>query len=212
MSHHTLGCWHLRTVLASRRDWSKLLRMICRLCLMCALSASIVSFGMVGECLAQSADKSEGPQNGIVLSKLSPPVYPRLAQQARIAGDVNLILGIRSDGNVDSVVVVSGHPMLKQAAQESALHSLFECHGCRDGISSYPLKYQFQITSRDPPKDCLNGIDGPAPPVEIDPASHKVSVFAWELWTCDPTAVHYKVRSAKCLYLWKCSLREKVEN
>lgn len=34
----------------------------------------------------------------VVLAKLSPPLYPRLARQARITGDVKMQVRIRQDG------------------------------------------------------------------------------------------------------------------
>src|SRR5712692_11252304 len=71
-------------------------------------------------------------------NKLSDPTYPRLAQQARITGDVDLMLTIQRDGSVESAVVVSGHPMLQQAALESAQRSQFECKGCGEAVTSYP--------------------------------------------------------------------------
>jgi hypothetical protein len=39
---------------------------------------------------AQTTDKSDAQQTGVVLSKLSQPVYPRLAQAWQISGDVDV--------------------------------------------------------------------------------------------------------------------------
>jgi len=72
---------------------------------------------------AQSAQGSDALQSGAVLTKLSEPRHPPLGLQARIAGDVDLMLTIRRDGSVESAVVVSGHPILKQAALDSAQRS-----------------------------------------------------------------------------------------
>jgi TonB family protein len=80
-----------------------------------------------------------------VLSKLVPPVYPPLARMARITGDVKVHVLIRKDGSVESAEVISGHPILKQAALESAQKSEFECRDCNDlGISS-SLTYTFRL-------------------------------------------------------------------
>jgi outer membrane biosynthesis protein TonB len=65
---------------------------------------------------ARAATPTETPQTGVVLTKLSPPIYPPLARQARITGDVKIQLTIRQDGSVDSAALFSGHPMLAQAA------------------------------------------------------------------------------------------------
>lgn len=80
-----------------------------------------------------------------VLTKLVPPVFPALARQARITGDVKVQVLIRKDGSVESAEVISGHPMVKQAALESAQKSEFECRDCNDmGISS-SLTYTFGL-------------------------------------------------------------------
>jgi TonB family protein len=144
-------------------------------------------------------------QGKVVLTKLFEPIYPKLALQARIAGDVDLMLTIRRDGSVESAVFVSGHPMLKQAALDSAQRSQFECGACGETVTSYPLKYRFQITSRGYPKDC-DYIEK-QPPAEIDIALHQITVSGWAMGICDPASKIFKIRSAKCLYLWKCSTR-----
>jgi TonB family protein len=117
----------------------------------------------------------------VVLNKLFPPAYPPLARQARITGDVKIQVTIRQDGSVASVEVISGHPLLKQAALDSVQKSTFECQswssgvyvvGCRDVVPSFTLTYTFGM--RDDPGD-------------LD---------------CSVT----RARSRKCLYLWRCGL------
>ncbi len=108
------------------------------------VAAVAVSFLMVSAIAeAQDATGSATPATGVVLTKLSPPVYPPLARQARIMGDVTVQVLIRKDGSVASAEVISGHPMLKQAALDSAQKSQFECRGCNDEVSSYPMTYTF---------------------------------------------------------------------
>jgi TonB family protein len=158
--------------------------------------------------IAQVQTDSGLPKSKAVLSKLSPPTYPTLARQARISGTVEVEVRVRQDGTVESVQVISGHPMLIYAALESARHSLFECTECDQVISPYTLDYQFTITSRDPPRTCDEPEQAP-PPAELDTIKHEVTVSAWPVWTCDPSSELklIRVRSAKCLYLWKCSVR-----
>ena len=48
-----------------------------------------------------------------------PPVYPMLARQSRIQGDVVLNAVITKDGNVTDLSVISGHPLLVQAAEDA---------------------------------------------------------------------------------------------
>lgn len=51
-----------------------------------------------------------------LLLKQVPPVYPEAAREAKIEGSVVLNVVIRKDGNVGELSVVSGNPMLVQAA------------------------------------------------------------------------------------------------
>jgi TonB family protein len=53
-----------------------------------------------------------------ILTKVN-PVYPPLAKQARIQGTVRFNAIIGADGTVQNLQVVSGHPMLVQAALEA---------------------------------------------------------------------------------------------
>lgn len=48
-----------------------------------------------------------------------PPIYPELAKSSRVSGDVVLDALIDASGNVTSVRVVSGPPLLQQAAVET---------------------------------------------------------------------------------------------
>jgi protein TonB len=48
--------------------------------------------------------------------KLVPPVYPVLAQKARVSGMVVLEATLTTDGTVDEIKVISGHPLLIKAA------------------------------------------------------------------------------------------------
>lgn len=53
------------------------------------------------------------------LIKSVPPVYPPLAQQARIQGTVRFNVTIGPDGHIQNMQLVSGHPLLVAAAQEA---------------------------------------------------------------------------------------------
>jgi TonB family protein len=61
---------------------------------------------------------SSGVSSGLLIKKV-PPIYPELARQARIQGTVILEAIIDHDGNVVSLKLVSGHPMLAPAAIEA---------------------------------------------------------------------------------------------
>jgi protein TonB len=48
--------------------------------------------------------------------KVVPPVYPSLAKRARVTGTVILEATVTSEGAVEEIRIVSGHPLLVQAA------------------------------------------------------------------------------------------------
>jgi len=54
------------------------------------------------------------------------PIYPPLAKQIHLQGDVSVEVIIAPDGRVESARVVSGHPMFSQFAKEAALGWRFE--------------------------------------------------------------------------------------
>jgi protein TonB len=58
---------------------------------------------------------SAGVSNGRLIYRVE-PTYPPLAQQAHIQGAVVLVALIDKGGNVQSLQVVSGHPLLVRAA------------------------------------------------------------------------------------------------
>src|SRR5262249_29992260 len=58
---------------------------------------------------------SQGVSTGLLVRKVL-PVYPPLAKQARIQGKVLLQAVISKDGAIENLHLVSGHPMLTQAA------------------------------------------------------------------------------------------------
>ena len=47
------------------------------------------------------------------------PLYPPLAKQARISGTVRLNVTIDKEGHVENLTLISGHPLLVQAAREA---------------------------------------------------------------------------------------------
>jgi TonB family protein len=157
-------------------------------------------------CLAQGVTGSESPQSGVVLTKLIQPIYPPVARAARVTGDVDLLLTVRQDGAVDNVVVTSGQPVLKESAVTSAQQSKFECRGCTEQLTKYRLVYTFEIEGECEcePKEAQSNKKEPEQAFpRVPDAQHRVTVVAQILCTCDPAATT-KVRSLRCLYLWRC--------
>lgn len=167
---------------------------------------------VAGCVFAQQTPKTTAPpmSNGTpVLVNLKQPVYPSLARQANIHGEVAVVVMIHPDGKTE-VALESGHPMLALAALDSAKQSQFACRGC-DSAVSYRLVYSFRLTHG---SDCCNAFSTPAqvtrePQLSGQDAQRDtlVSITAEEICLCDPAAQMTKKRSRslKCLYLWRCS-------
>jgi TonB family protein len=161
-------------------------------------------------CAAQGLSVADSSQNGVDLTKLVQPIYPPMARAARITGDVDLVLTVRPDGAVDSVVVISGHPLLKESAVTSARQSQFECRRCTEQFNKYRLVYTFNIEGececepRETPS--IKKEPQQAYP-QFSDAQHRVTVVAQVLCICDPAATKIRVRSVKCVYLWRCGFR-----
>jgi TonB family protein len=149
---------------------------------------------------AQSTDPND-LQAAVVITKLAQPSYPPLALQARIQGDVQIAVGVRRDGTVESASVASGHPILGRAALQSAQNSEYECRRCSEAVTSYSLVYTFRLGIPRP------GQSGAIPVTQM---GNHVTVIdeppTITATTYDPPST-FRRRSAKCLYLWKCGLR-----
>ena len=169
--------------------------------------------------MAKSLDRNradfaqEASHGNVSVVKLFPPVYPPLAKQARIAGDVQLTLAVRPGGTINSATVVSGHPLLKQAALDSAQHAQFACEKCGDKERSVQMAYSFQLG---PAVYCAQASDHQDSSKEEEPYPHitqtanHITVVDEPAGPCDPAAE--KVRAIKCLYLSKCGWREEPLN
>jgi len=175
----------------------------------CTFTLAVAALFRIDQPLAQNAGSSDTNPEGVVLTELSRPSYPPLARQTRISGDVDLMLSIREDGSLESAVVISGHPLLAQTALDSAKHTRFECRKCSETVTSR-LVYTFQLEEN---SSCTPTKDGPK---ESKPAEQisRVTQSLNYVTVIDQTACIYggpmgardsrKVRSAKCLYLWRC--------
>lgn len=185
------------------------MRWLCPALLLALAAASALSYAVVSIPLPQAAASSNTPQNRVVLTKLSSPIYPPLARRMMISGDVNLSLGIRRDGGVESAVIASGHPLLQQAALESAQQSKFLCQGCTDATTPYSLVYTFQLVAPDchAPTSIAHGagVNDEKSSAQVSQSQNHVTVMD-EGGICEGVFA-WKVRSAKCFYLWKCGWR-----
>ena len=148
---------------------------------------------------AQSTAGSDKAQTGPVLITLSTPKYPALARMAHIIGEVKVTAIIRRDGTIE-LAEATGHPLLKQAALESVQKSTFECRGCTKEATRL-LTFSFEIKDEG---DCCGALSRPA---EVTQLGDRIIVATAASCTCDPVVQLERVRSWKCLYLWKCGWR-----
>lgn len=110
------------------------------------------------------------------------PVYPQMAKIAHIQGEVWIELELDPQGAIVSLLPLSGHPILIQAASDSLRKSKFACENCSEETTFFSVAVRFKMD--DPPKTA------PAPcPV------------------ADATRNPRKGRSARCFYLWRCAAR-----
>jgi TonB family protein len=166
-------------------------------------AVAVLHLVALGDVLAQAPTPLETSKSEVVLTKLSPVVFPPLARMANIVGDVRVQVGIRKDGTIASAELVSGHPMLKQAALESAQQSQFECRGCSEAVTPYLLTYTFEI------KDDGSCCDAQSRVPEVTQRQAHINIVSAQICICDPAfTVTKKIRSAKCFYLWKCGLSD----
>jgi TonB family protein len=108
----------------------------------CLLASRYTILFLVAVCaFAQGNDQGDRA----VLVKLDTPVYPRLAQFARVAGSIIIEVKVLPDGMVSSVRLISGPPLLRDAAIQSAEKSKFECRQCRDSGATVSLAYTFSL-------------------------------------------------------------------
>jgi hypothetical protein len=153
---------------------------------------------------AQSAGEASAPKSEVVLTQLAQPVYPAPARNAHVDGEVELMLVIQQDGKIHSITPVNGHPLLRQAAIDSAQHSQFECRNCAQQLESYRIVYSFVL---DPiacgQQSSLARGDGQQAYPQVSQSGSRIQVLDQTFAACS-TGENAKRRSLRCLYLWHC--------
>lgn len=84
---------------------------------------------------------SAGVQEGMLVHKVQ-PVYPPLARQARIYGQVVLQAVISKAGTIENLHLVSGHPMLTQAAMDAVKQWRYRPYI----LNGEPVEVETQVT------------------------------------------------------------------
>lgn len=72
--------------------------------------------------------------------------YPRIAQLARLGGEVKARALIRSDGSVSRVEILSGHPLLGRTVEANLMRWTFRSANKEiKGNESFTVTYEFRI-------------------------------------------------------------------
>ena len=84
---------------------------------------------------------SQGVTAGLVIHKVQ-PMYPPLARTARVQGAVQLAAIIGKDGTIQNLHVISGHPLLTQAALDAVKQWRYKPYI----LNGEPVEVDTQIT------------------------------------------------------------------
>lgn len=174
------------------------------------MTTGALGCGVFRICRAQSVSGADAREFGAVVAKAPTLTYPAVARMAHVVGDVALFVRIRNDGSVESVIVRSGPPLLRQAAVDNARASQFDCRGCSEPVAQYFLVYTFQLTDAADPCAVTKSTVGNNPriayPRVMRSPGHVMVID--ETGYCDDIGeTRKRVRAAKCLYLWRCGSR-----
>jgi TonB family protein len=157
----------------------------------------LLATALVGQ--TPQVPQRDASEPALLIEKLPPAAYPPIARAARVWGEVQISLQIRSDGTVSSAEAVGGPPMLRQAAMDAVKQARFECKNCNSDLIPFTLTYRYEFAPGVP----CSPRDNSYP--RITSSQVTITVQDQPVWLCDPGgSVSKRVRSAKCLYLWKC--------
>jgi len=84
---------------------------------------------------------SQGVVQGNAISQPK-PLYPQMARMARVSGSVILQAVISKNGNIENLRVISGHPMLQQAALDAVRQWRYRPYL----LNGEPVEVETQIT------------------------------------------------------------------
>ena len=128
------------------------------------------------------------------------PVYPQMARVANIWGAVTIEFTIGPDGTM-AVQTTVGHPILVPAAMASVKLSKLTCGNCEQNAARFSVVFEFKIAK----SECGNSSGSPRAVLED---TNHVTITTDQFCFVDPgPELTKKVRSIRCLYLWKCAVR-----
>ena len=86
--------------------------------------AGALTLGLVG--MLWSPASAQDTESTRKVTKRVPPVYSAIAQQARLAGTVKMVLTVAPDGSVKSLRTLGGNAVLASAAEAAAKQWKYE--------------------------------------------------------------------------------------
>jgi TonB family protein len=158
-----------------------------------------LSVVLASSALTQTSTSKDEQLIGVSITKLPPADYPPIALAAHVSGDVALTIVLKPDGKIDTVEVVNGPAMLKKSAIESASQTQFDCRSCNGANTTFKMIFRFDLG----PSITCGPRDNSYP--RVTQSANIIAITAQPFGTCDPAGD--RVRSAKCLFLWKCGWR-----
>lgn len=105
------------------------------------LSNLIPSQGTGPKPVLQTVNISQGVSQGLLIKKVQPN-YPAAALRTHVEGPVQLLATIAKSGNITAVKVISGEPLLAQAAVDAVKQWKYKPYN----LNGEPVEIQTQIT------------------------------------------------------------------
>ncbi len=95
--------------------------------------------------MAAAQSGQDAGTNTSCVDRLEMPVYPPLAQQARISGDLTVTVAINADGTIHTALPAGAHRILSSAVENAVQASVFrkECRG-----KSVTLVFNFVVAGQ----------------------------------------------------------------
>lgn len=163
-----------------------------------SVTGPIFALGNIGiACLVLAS------QAVVVPISVPPPVYPGIAESALVSGDVVVKVVVRPDGSVASTAVESGPSLLRDVALKAAGLAKYECRGCF-ASTPYSLKFRFELVERNATKRATGLTFDREHSATVNVVGVAHSVWEGTVWAQAATP---RVRSPKCLWLWRCGQR-----
>ena len=92
---------------------------------------------------------SEAPNDQPPVVAAVAPIFPPIARQARVEGDVKVEVKIDKNGTVQSTKIISGHPLVQRASETAATKWRFGSLGQEPSVRTVQLTFRFDCVDRD---------------------------------------------------------------